>query len=207
MNRSLKEDRELLSKCVSGDRTASETLVRSFSDLVYRSVQYTLMAKHVSFNRHDLEDLHNTVFLRLFEQGCKKLRQYQGKNGCSLASWIRMITVRTVLDHLRKKGVDAMVWQKRRVPLEEVPELRASGVEPGAQIEKAQQERLLQEGMERLPPRDRLFMKLHFDQGLSMTEVAEAMQLSAGAAYTVKHRAIQRLKSHLASATNYASHA
>ena len=101
MNHPLKEDRELLSKCVSGDRTASEMLVRRFSDLVYRAVQYTLMAKHVSFNRHDLEDLHNTVFLRLFEQGCKKLRQYQGKNGCSLASWIRMIAVRTVLDHLR----------------------------------------------------------------------------------------------------------
>jgi len=205
MNRPLKEDRELLSRCASGDRSASETLVRRFSDLVYRSVQYTLMARHVSFSKQDLEDLHNTVFLRLFEQGCKKLRQYQGRNGCSLASWIRMITVRTVLDHLRKKGVDAMVWQKRRVPLEEMPELRANGVEPGVRIEKAEQARLLQEGMERLPPRDRLFMKLHFDQGLSMAEVAAAMQLSAGTAYTVKHRAIQRLKSHLASATNYAS--
>jgi RNA polymerase sigma factor (sigma-70 family) len=202
MNRPLKEDRELLSKCASGDRKASETLVRRFSDLVYGSIQYTLMAKHVPFNRQDLEDLHNTVFLRLFEQGCKKLRQYQGKNGCSLASWIRMIAVRTVLDHLRKKGVDAMVWQKRRIPLEELPELKADEVEFGAQIEQAEQGRLLQDGMQRLPSRDRLFIKLHFDHELPVAEVAEAMHLSIGNAYTVKHRAIQRLKSHVASAMN-----
>ncbi|MCK4486074.1 MAG: sigma-70 family RNA polymerase sigma factor [Desulfobacterales bacterium] len=203
MNRSFEEDRQLLSKCFSGDRKASETLIRRFSDLVYRSVQYTLIAKHVSFNRQDLEDLHNTVFLRLFEQGCKRLRQYKGKNGCSLASWIRMIAVRTVLDHLRKKGVDAMAWQKKRVPLEELPELKADEIEFGANMEKPEQERLLQDGMQRLPPRDRLFMKLHYSQELSVAEVAEAMQVSVGTAYTLKHRAIQRLKSHVASATNY----
>lgn len=199
MNRSIEEDRQLLSKCFSGDRKASETLVRRFSGLVYRSVQYTLMAKQVSFNRDDLEDLHNTVFLRLFEHGCKKLRQYEGRNGCSLASWIRMIAARTVLDHLRKKGVDAMAWEKKRVPLEELPELKADGVEPEAQIKEAEQERLLQDGMKILPPRDRLFIKLHFDQGLSIAEVAEAMHLSMNSAYTVKHRAIQRLKSYVSS--------
>ena len=113
-----------------------------------------------------------------------------------------MIAVRTVLDHLRKKGVDAMVWQKKRVPLEELPELKADEGEFGAQIEKADQERLLLVGMQRLPARDRLFMKLHFDQGLSVAEVAEAMQLSIGNAYTVKHRAIQRLRSHVIGAAN-----
>lgn len=202
MNRSFQEDRQLLSKCFSGDGKASETLVRKFSDLVYRSVQYTLMARHVPFNKQDLEDLHNTVFLRLFEQECKKLKQYQGKNGCSLASWIRMIAVRTVLDHLRKKGVDAMVWQKKCLPLEDLPELKADEVEPGVEVENAEKERLLREGMRSLPPRYRLFMKLHLEQGLPVAEVAEAMRLSVGNAYTLKHRAIEKLKSYVASVGN-----
>lgn len=202
MNRSFEENRQLLSQCLSGDRKASEALVRRFSDLVYRSVQYTLMAKQVSFNRHDLEDLHNTIFLRLFEQGCKKLGQYQGKNGCSLASWIRMIAARTVLDHLRKKGVDAMAWQKKRIPLEKLQELKSDEFEIEAQIDKVEQERLLQVEMERLPPRDKMFIKLHFDQGLSVAEVAETMHLSIRNAYTIKHRAIQRLKSRVASVIN-----
>jgi len=200
MNQGLEEDIKLLSKCISGDRKASETLVRGFSDLVYRSVQYTLIAKHVSFNRHDLEDLHATVFLRLFENGCKKLRQYQGKNGCTLASWIRMIAVRTVLDHLRKKGVDAMTWQKKRISLEKWCEQETEDHEWGVQVERAEKEHFLQLGMEKLLPRDRLFIKLHFEQGLSIEEVAQAMQLPIGNAYAVKHRALQRLKSHVASA-------
>ncbi|MEA1867282.1 MAG: sigma-70 family RNA polymerase sigma factor [Thermodesulfobacteriota bacterium] len=202
MNRSFQEDRELLSRCLAGNRMASETLVRQFSDLVYRSVQYTLMTRHVPFSRHDLEDLHNTVFLRLFEQGCRKLGQYEGKNGCTLASWIRMIAVRTVLDHLRKKGVDAIGRQKKRIPLEELPELRSDEVEVGAQIEKVEQGRLLQEAMQRLLPRDRMFMKLHFNHGLSVAEIAETMRLSISNAHTLKHRAIQRLRLHIAYITN-----
>ena len=111
-----------------------------------------------------------------------------------------MIAVRTVLDQLRKKGVDSMMWQKKRVPLESLPELKGYGINCDADMEKAERKRLLALGMQKLPPRDRLFIKLHFDQGLSIAEVAEVMQLSKGNAYTIKHRAIERLKLHLTSA-------
>ena len=95
-----------------------------------------------------------------------------------------------------------MVWQKKRVPLEELPELKSDEGNFWAQINNAERERALKDGMQRLPPRDRLFLKLHFEQGLSVAEVAETMQLSVNNAYTVKHRAIQRLKSNVASITN-----
>ena len=199
MNRSCEEDRNLVARCVAGDGRGAEILVRRYSDMVYRSVQYTLTVRHVPFTRYDLEDLHNTVFLNLFERGRRRLAQYQGRNGCSLASWIRLITVRTVLDHLREKGVDALSWQQRKTPLERLPELAAEGTESRTGAGKEEWERLVQIGLEKLPPRDRLFMKLHFDEGLSIAEVAETMQLSVDHAYTIKHRAIARLKSRIAS--------
>jgi len=115
------EDRRLLSKIISGDGKASEDFVRRFSNLVYRAIRYTLVTKHIIFSTQDLEDLHNTVFLNFFEQGCKKLRQYEGKNGCSLGTWIRIVAVRIVLNHLRKKGVDALTWEKKRTALDEIP--------------------------------------------------------------------------------------
>lgn len=188
------EDRRLLSKCLQGDRKASEILVRQFSGLVYKSIQYTLMARHVSFNRYDLEDLHNTVFLKLFDQNCKKLRQFRGDNGCSLASWIRMISVRSVIDQLRKKSVDTMGGKKKCTPLEDLPELIAEGEAPDGHIEETEQARILQEGIQRLSPRHRLFVKLHFEQGMALAEVAETMKLTIGNAYTLKHRALQNLK-------------
>ncbi len=198
MNSSLTEDRDLLSRCFSGDGEAAENLVRRFSNLVYKAIQHTLIVKHVSFNKEDLEDFHNTVFLRLFEHGCKKLKQYQGKNGCSLATWINLITVRTVLDHLRKKGVDSIARRDTQITLDEVYGLKGDECDGLALLERAEKEQLLREGMQNLPPRDRLFMKLHFDQGLSVAEVAAAMQVSVENIYTIKHRAIQRLKTQVA---------
>jgi hypothetical protein len=112
MNHAHEEDRQLLTRCLDGDRGASEAFVKKFSGLVYRSAQHTLILKGVAFNKQDLEDLHNTVFLQLFENNLKKLRQYQGKNGCSLSSWIRLVAVRIVLNHFRKKGL--MVFFGRR---------------------------------------------------------------------------------------------
>ena len=205
MSDSFEENRELLSKCFSGDRKSSENFIRRFSSLVYKSVQYTLISKQVSFSKQDLEDLHHTVFLKLFERGFARLRQYKGKNGCSLGSWIRIITVRTVLDHLRNKGYDAMGWQNRRIPLDQLPELRFDEFEIDDRLEKIELNRLLRVCIERLPPRDRLLINLHFHQGFPLPEVAEIMQLSIGNAYTIKHRAVQRLKSQVAAtlAENY----
>ena len=177
------EVQRLLSKCISGDRKSSEIFVRQFSGLIYKSIQHTLITRQVPFNRQDLEDLHNTVFLQLFENRCKKLRQYEGRNGCSLASWIRIVTVRIVLNHLRKKGLDALVNQKKRIPLEDLPELKGTGMEPLSMMERAEQERLIQDGIRKLSPRDRLFMRLHFEMGLSLEEVAETMKFSIENAY------------------------
>ena len=93
-----------------------------------------------------------------------------------------------------------MAWQKKRISLEDVPELKGDEIEPSAAMEKAERERLLQNGIQYLSPRDRLFMKLYLDHGLSVVEVASAMEISIQNAYTVKHRALRRLKSLMASA-------
>ena len=194
---SIEEDRRLIAECVSGDRKASEVFVRRFSNLVYRSVLYTLRTRHVPYHDQDLEDFHNTIYLKLFEQDCKKLRQYEGRNGCSLATWIRIIAVRTVLNHIRKKGMDAIRWQRKRVPLDEMPEVRGDMAETWDLMDRAERARMVEDGIRSLPPRDRLFMKLHFDQGLPVEEVASALQISVKNVYTIKHRAIKKLKSYV----------
>ena len=199
MKSSFEEDRQLISKCISGDRGSWETLVRRFSNLVYHTVRSTFLAKQAPFTRQDLEDLHNTIFLGLFEQGCAKLKLYQGRNGCTPASWIRIVTVRTVLNHLRKKGVDGPFWEKKKTPVEELSWLKGEEPGPLALLENAEQEKLIHEGVESLAPRDRLFMKLHIAQGLPVEEVAEALQISVQNAYVVKHRAVERLKTFLVS--------
>jgi RNA polymerase sigma factor (sigma-70 family) len=64
-------------------------------------------------------------------------------------------------------------------------------------MENAEQKRILQKGIANLAPRDRLFMNLHFNKGFSIKEIAESMQLSIDNVYTIKHRAIKRLKAYV----------
>jgi RNA polymerase sigma factor (sigma-70 family) len=194
MSDTLQEDRQLLSKCLAGDRAAADSLVHRFSNLVYKAVQNTLLINQVSYTREDVEDLHNTVFLHLFENKCKKLRQYQGRNGCSLASWIRLVAVRIVLNELRRRGVDYIGSKRIRIGLDQVPELRESGDDTWSQLMQAERERLLEEGVRSLSPRYRLFIELHYYRGQTLADVATAMQLSMDNAYTLKHRAVQKLK-------------
>ena len=160
MKTSAQEDRRLLTRCLDGDKEASELFVRRFSGLIYYSVRQTLVAKSIPFSNEDLEDLHNTIFLNLFENKGRKLGQYQGKNGCSLASWLRVVAVRTVLNRLRCKGFDGAVQLGKRIPIEELPENERGDLSPLGLMERAEQRRIIHKAIQFLAPRDRLFIRL-----------------------------------------------
>jgi len=186
-------DRRILKECLTGDRKAQEAFVRRFSNLIYQTVQGTLRARNLSLHKPDLEDLHNTVFVRLFEKGCRKLSQYQGKNGCTVSSWIRLIAVRTVLDTLRSARKDVLTRKEKIVALDSVVNVVSELPRQGAFLENAERSELVRKGLRTLPPRDRLFLKLHCEEGLSLQEVAKILKISEGNAYSIKHRAIKRL--------------
>jgi len=183
-----------LKKCISGDQRAQAEFVKHFSDPIYKWIQFTLKARHIPYSRQDLEDLHNTVFVKLFEKRCKKLRQYKGKNGCSVFSWIRLITIRMVIDYIRSKHRDVIDRSDTHYTLENIPDLSEDEVGPLHLMEKAEQAHRLRKAMRALQSRDRLFLKLHCLQGLSIPKVAGILKISENNAYSLKHRGIQRLK-------------
>ena len=61
-------------------------------------------------------------------------------------------------------------------------------------MEEAEKTHLLKKAMQALGSRDRLFLNLHCLNGLSISKVAEILKISENNAYSLKHRAIQRLK-------------
>jgi RNA polymerase sigma factor (sigma-70 family) len=186
-------DRELVAGCINGDESTQELFVRNFSNLVYAAILGVVKANTASLSRHDIEDLHSTVFLKLFEHRCRKLGQYKGKNGCSLASWVRMIAVRTVLDHLRRRK-DAMARPDRLVNMEAAADLRSRAPSPLSRLAEAEQVRMMEKALCRLSERDQLMIRMHCLEGCSLNQMAQVLKVSANTIHSVKHRAVQRLK-------------
>lgn len=194
MKRSIKKDKELLDLCFAGDEQARDKLVLEFSNLVYQVILHTFRVKNVSFEREDVEDLHNSVFLKLFEKDCRKLRQYKGKNGCSLATWIRLVASGIALDHLRRTGVDSISCRRTNVPLDDVFNLAASGTDSLRLVEEAEKRQLFQKVVETLSPQYRLFVKLHFEREQPLPRVATALRLSMNNVYALKHRVKEKIR-------------
>lgn len=189
-------DRRLLDACFSGDRAATETLVRRFSGVVYHAVRAVLAMKDIWFADENIRELHNSVFLHLFDRNCKKLKQYTGKNGCSLATWIRVVTVRVVLNETRKKGFDSIKSRWMRLSSDELPELCGKGDDALSRMHLADRVGLLRKGLETLPETDRHLLTLLYLEEKDVPEVAGELSISIQAVYTRKHRAMQRLQAY-----------
>lgn len=187
------EDKLLLDGCLNGDGKCRENFVRQYSSLVYATVLRVTKSKNTILSEQCVEDLHQTVFLTMFDKNCRKLRQFKGKNGCRLASWVRLVAGNVVLDYLRR-GTDALAHKQQTMPLELASEL--NDPEPLAidQLAAAEQWRQVEEGLGQLKKRDQLLIRLHCLEGLSLPVVAKTLGLSEKNIHSVKHRAVQRLK-------------
>ena len=177
---------ELLKRCISGDKKGWNVFIQKYSRLIYHTVYKTFRVNSKFANPDDVNDLFQEVFTSLCADNSKKLRMFDPEKGCStLASWLRMITVRMTIDHLRKSK-----------PLTSIDDLPTEPSQAGDQEEIINEESLhsLRDLLEKLPAKDKLLVELFFMRELPPGEVAQMLHISVGAFYTRKNRVIERLK-------------
>jgi RNA polymerase sigma-70 factor, ECF subfamily len=186
-----RQDKTLLKRCISGDKRSWDRFVERFTGLIYHSVSTTARAGGDDHDPEVLKDLTNTVFLVLHENNYKKLRQFQGN--CSLASWIRLISVRVTIDYLRKNrthiSLDGDSEAEKKLSQNMADE---DALAPDL-LEEEEQRRIFKEILDELTPRERMFVELYFRRELSPREVAEIMSTTLGAVYTMKNRIREKL--------------
>lgn len=177
------DDTELAQRCVDGDHAAWGELVRRHLDLVHRAVGRVLGPVPA-----DIEDVLQTLFVKLMEQDRRRLRSFQGRS--KLSTWLVAIARREALDFLEKRG--------RRGPSAAQPSERllADGTEdPGAAVDRAQHARRVQAALGRLPARDSLLLQLICVDGASYGEAARLLQVPLNSISPWLGRAKERLKS------------
>ena len=153
-------EKDLLNACIRGNKKAWDAFVERYTNLIYHTIHKTLKTYHSDFLYQDLEDIHNSVFLSLMENDYKKLKQFEGINGCTVSSWLMVVTTNFTLNFIKR--------QKRHIPAEETAGDSRSVMEkvsnpkpqPDEELAKVEYGEILGELIEELNTNDRMFLKL-----------------------------------------------
>lgn len=158
---------------MTGD--AFETLLAPNLAWVRRFVQMRLRTPDHA------DDVVQQTLLRAFAH------RHQLRAGSKFRSWLCSIAINEVRMFFRT--------DRPTVSLDEFPLIDScdSGPSPLTRVEELERLEWLQSGMERLSDRDRETIRLRDLEGMSLTETAEAFELSESAAKSSHFRARRRL--------------
>lgn len=113
-----------------------------------------------------------------------------------LRRWDQLGSVQKPLPWLMKVARLTCLWvrrKRRKDPGIGEAEIDAA-VDPGPPVEPGEDLGRVREAVERLPERYQAVLTMHYQQGMSQEEIAEAMELSRGALRVLLHRAVMRLR-------------
>jgi len=178
----VQQERALIAGCIQGNKDSWQDFICRYSSLVHYIVRKILYSRHCDMAGEEIDDLHNDIFLSIIDNNGKKLRQYEGKNGCTVSSWVRVIAVRSTIDYLRKKRDTLSLSEDETTRA--VEQQSASLCSPLQSLEDGERKQLLQEAIADLPEKDQLFLKLFYYKETPPQEIAAIMHSSTSAVYS-----------------------
>lgn len=177
------DDRALVSACAAGDRSAWLELLRRHD----RKVLHVLWQAGARDDA-DLDDLRQEVWLRLLARDGAALRSFRAEHPGALRVFIGRVARSVAIDH----GRTFRPFESEEAALS----VADPGAAPDALADHARVGKALDavaaEGEN--PARDRDILRLHFEQGYTVSEIAEmGLGLSARGVEAVLRRARERL--------------
>ncbi|MGH9673545.1 MAG: RNA polymerase sigma factor [Bryobacteraceae bacterium] len=173
MVRSLDPDSQVVDKCLKGDESAWEALVKSHTRRVF-SICYRFTGSDA-----EAQDITQDVFLRIF-QNLKSFRSGQG----SFVVWMTRLTRNLLIDHYRRsKSHRATESIDDHLPVLEErtsAESRTEGMVAGREAGE-----VLQAALQKLSPELREAVVLRDIEELEYREIAQVLNVPEG---TVKSR-------------------
>lgn len=187
-------DLEFVQRFVKGDKQAQDEFLKTYSRLIYNYIYNVLNTKGLAFSQDHINDIFQEIFCSLLKDNCQKLKSFKARNGCSLASWLRQVTINFTIDYLRKMKPTVSI----DVENDDGMSLKETLVEGAASINEvlSDREKLahLKDCVDQLKSDDKYFLELNINQGLSLEELKGILNISRAAVDMRKSRLIYRLK-------------
>ncbi len=179
----------LVRRCIAGDATAWEELVREHNRRIY-NICYRFTGSST-----DAEDLSQEVFIKVY----RSLGTYDSGKG-AFSTWITTMTRNLLVDHFRRTRQDRMTESMDAPPAadEDAPTLgqriEDAKPTPDALLASKERQRMVQQALQKVSPDLREAVILRDLQDMDYREIAQVLKVPEG---TVKSR-INRGRAELA---------
>ncbi len=169
----MEQDLELLKRCLTGDDSAWEALVRVHTRKIYN------LCYRFTGRTQDAEDLTQEIFIKIFQT----LKSFDAAQG-AFTTWLNRVARNHLVDHYRRTKHDRATSsiEEELGVIEEKP---SAEVEPVGQLELRERRELLQVGLDKLSPDLREAVVLRDLHDLDYQEIAQVLGVPSG---TVKSR-------------------
>ncbi len=164
-------DLEFVQRCVKGDKHSWDEFLNKYSRLIYNYIHNVLNAKGYTSSQDQSQDIFQEIFCSLIKDNFKKLRSFKARNGCSLASWLRQVTINFTIDYTRKIKPTVSIDEETDDDLA-LKDILADD-SPNISDTLSHEERLkdLKDCVAGLNRDDKYFLELHINRGLTLEEL------------------------------------
>jgi RNA polymerase sigma-70 factor (ECF subfamily) len=186
----VRDDSELITLCLAGDRDAFDALVARHYRALYNMI-YRMLG-----NSEDAADLTQEAFVRIYT----RLETFQLDR--SFLAWARTIASNLSIDFLRRRGTPAVSLDERIEAGEQHADL-GPGVSPEDQLEMAEDSRRVLAAVQQLPERQRAVLVLRHIEGLKLEEIAETLRMPLGTVKTMLFRGREAVRKMVGTCREY----
>jgi len=188
------DDLEFVQGCLKGDKQSWSEFLSRYSHLIYNYIYSVLAVKGRSFSNDQVEDIFQEIFHALIKDNYKKLSTYRARNGCSLASWLRQVTVNFTIDYLRRLKVSLSIDAETEDGFSFKDTLADLSPEAADFLSHQDKLKTLYQCIDSLEAGEQYFMELLLAQGLSLEQIRDHLKITRGAMDMRKSRIFQKLQ-------------
>jgi RNA polymerase sigma-70 factor (ECF subfamily) len=169
----VEQEQELLDRCLAGEDSAWEALLKAHSRKIYN------LCYRFTGRVEEAEDVTQEVFIKVFQT----LKTYHAAQG-SFGTWLNRVARNHLVDHYRRARKDR-VTSSLEDELTEAEQQPSPHMEPTGQVESRERREVLQQGLDKLSPDLREAVILRDLHDLDYEEIAQVLSVPQG---TVKSR-------------------
>ena len=182
------DEASLIASAQRGNLDAFNELVLAYQDRVY-NLAYRIMGDPAS-----AADAVQEAFI----SACQHIDGFRGQYPSSFKSWLMRIVSNACYDELRRRKRHPIIsFEDFEVAEEANPALISGRERPEEHAEREEMARVIQDGIQTLPPDQRVTLVLSDVQGFSYQEIAKATDVPLGTVKSRLARARAKLRDYL----------